>query len=276
MKMNIGQQLRACGRKNVPDQIVWKGKVYTRVCVFKHDFFAATSLYRPEETAEETGEKDQIVLKLGRCADFLGVPLTWLGEMLARHESGILSHIAGEPSVPQLLGRYGRTGLIYRYIEGQTLAENPALPEDFFEELSNLLVRIHRYRVAYVDMNKKGNILLGADGKPKMIDFQISCRIPQRILGSAEWADVILDILQKEDFYHLSKHRYRFCGDKQQRRRLRQSRQVSPWIFWHRRLTRPLTVLRRTVLGYLFRTGRLKQDDVSERNSETDPRRWDR
>jgi hypothetical protein len=276
MRTKIGHQLRACGRRKLPESLILQGEEYSLVLVFKHDFFAATALYQKKGTGNGSfGRGDKIVLKLGRYVDFLGLPMTWLGEMLAKHESEILTHIQQEQAVPQLLGRYGKTGLIYRYIEGQSLAGKPALPEDFFGELEKLVTRIHGYRVVYVDMNKRGNILLGSDGRPRLIDFQISFHIPARVLGSARLADRILEILKKEDIYHLHKHRYRFCRDKQERKRLRQARRVSPWILWHRRLTRPLTGFRRYLLGYLFRTGQLV-DDISERNPETDPARWDR
>ena len=41
-------------------------------------------------------------------------------------------------------------------------------------QLHDLLREIHRRNVAYVDTNKPENILLGDDGRPYLIDFQIS------------------------------------------------------------------------------------------------------
>lgn len=276
MTTKFGHQLRACGRNKLPLQININNQDYNLAKVFKHDFFAATALYVNHIESSPSNENDAIVLKISRCGDFLGIPLAWLGQWLCQHEVAVLRKIQREKDVPVLLDTYRQTGFLYRYIPGTSLDEKPQLPHDYFERLEGLLKRIHARRVAYIDMNKRGNILLGEDNLPKMIDFQISCHIPPRILGSTKLADTILQILHREDLYHLQKHRYRFSPDPLERKHYRQTRRISPWIAWHRRLTRPLTRLRRNILGYLFRTNQLISDDLSQKNPETDPNRWNR
>lgn len=293
MKSTWGHQLLACGRYGLPKTLPLGPRRYILEQVFKHDFFAGTARYRhvPGEpgtdAASQPGRRvhldapagalpEQVVLKVNRHADLLGVPLAWLGAYLARHEWEILQRLQSLPGgrTPTPLGRYGSTGLIYGYIEGHSLDEKPALPAGFFDDLAELLAGLHARRIAYVDMNKRGNILVRPDGRAALIDFQISWHAPRRLAGSRWWADAVLARLAAEDRYHLYKHKRRFQPEQMSPDDLAQSRRVSGWVTWHRRLTRPLTTLRRRVLGWLYRRGDLITDDSVGRSPENDPSRW--
>src|SRR6185503_20971788 len=70
----------------LPAQVTCEGRRYALVDVFKHDFFAATGLYRGPK-----GER--VVLKLGRQTPFLTIPLRWLGEFLTRREVRMYSKL---------------------------------------------------------------------------------------------------------------------------------------------------------------------------------------
>ena len=274
--MTIGLQLRALGRFNLPEQIRLADRVYQRRKIFKHDFFAATALF---ELAHVNGLSTyeypvKIVLKIARRNDFLGLPLAWLGKMICRHEWDILKRLEDIDQVPRLLARFGDYGLVYEYIEGNSLDEKPILPDDFFDHLSNLLQQIHDRNIAYVDMNKRGNILLGTDNRPFLIDFQIACHLSHRYRPLSRWADMVLRILKKEDWYHLSKHKRRLGRRLMDPDHLIALRQISHWIKIHRFLTRPLTRLRRRVLDFLFRSGHLNMDHAETTSPESDPNRW--
>ena len=215
-----------------------------------------------------------VVLKLGRDSDFLGLPLRWLGRTICRHETGNLRHLQKLSQIPHLLDEYGDTGFVYEYIEGASLDENPDLPNDFFDRLEKLLKQIHLRRVAYVDMNKRGNVLLGYDNLPYLIDFQIACYIPRLFRPLRILTDGILRLLQKEDFYHLNKHKRRLSRHLMDIEQIHTSRQKSVWIRYHRNIARPLTRLRRRVLYFLFRSGHLSIDDTDHANPESNPHRW--
>ena len=285
MKATIGYHFRAWGRKELPESIMVKDCRYQLKRIFKHDFFAATALYQFEQgniageipaTAEDADGTSavQVVLKLGRRGDFLGLPLRWLGRAICQHETDNLRRLREVAQIPNLLDEYGDTGFVYEYIEGSSLDENPNLPDDFFNRLEELLKQIHLCRVAYIDLNKRGNVLLGCDNLPYLIDFQISCYIPRLFRPLSILTDGILRILQKEDFYHLNKHKRRLSGHLMDIEQIYASRQKSHWIRAHRGIGRPLTRLRRKILYFLFRRGHLVNDDTDHANPESDPHRW--
>ena len=262
----------------MPESIEWEGRRYRLIKFFKHDFFAATALYevidRSDKNVAMTPQK--VVLKIGRLGDFLGLPLGWLGEWLCEHEMSILKRLAPLRGIPHLLGKFHRTALLYEYIEGQSLAEQSDLSTDFFDNLGSLLTDIHSRRVAYMDMNKRGNVLRGEDGLPYMVDFQISLHLPERCLGSRRLTESLWRTLQDEDCYHLIKHKRHLQRDLMTDEQWTRFRQKSGWITLHRKIFRPITILRRRMLNYLFHKGRLITDDISENNPESDPDRWKR
>jgi len=280
MAGTIGYQFKAWGNCPLPKHIDWAGRNYCLKRIFKHDFFAATALYEINSPSSKSSvpTPQRIVLKLSRRTDFLGLPFYWLGQMITRHELSILRHLQGIRGVPRLLGGYGKIGLLYEYIEGRSLDEISAqsksprqAPDHFFDQLQQLLEQIHARHIAYVDMNKRGNILIGSDNAPYMIDFQISCRLYSSHWPWRVFARFALELLQKEDIYHLMKHRKRFKALSPEQL---STRQISPLIALHRRFARPLIKLRRKVLGFLFNKDLLITDDTDRPNPESDPSRW--
>ncbi len=275
MKSSIGQQLRALGREELPAKIEVCGSNYALERIFKHDFFAVTARYMLSEPSDnlQTAPPNRVVLKLGRKADFLGLPLQWLGETLCRHEIHILSKLKGISQTPKFLCPYGKIGLIYEYIEGRSLDEKPVLADDFFDKLLTLLEQIHSRNIAYIDMNKRGNILLGNDGRPYIIDFQISWSFQSSGPFKAI-SQYIMNLCQNEDVYHLNKHKRRLARHLLDLQQIRESKEISGYVAAHRKLTRPLTRLRRRLLHRLYNAGRLIKDDVDSANPESNPERW--
>ncbi len=273
--MSIGYQLKACGKSGLPKTIEIDRFLYNRRVVYKHDFFAATAMYELDRQCEGGDHvAPKVILKWSRKRDFCGFPLAWLGRLINDHEEGVLKRLQGIRGIPKLIGPYREFGLLYEYVEGESLDEKPLLPDTFFDELENVIQRIHQRRVAYVDMNKRGNILLGEDGKPYMIDFQISWIGDAPLKLIQKFYQPILANLQKEDIYHLYKHKRRLRPDLMTEQEIEASRKKSQWIQWHRLLFRPFLLLRRKFLGMLYRQGKLVTDDLSQYNPETDPSRW--
>ncbi len=277
MKSTIGQQLKALGRYNLPSQLNVNDSVYRLKKIFKHDFFAITSLYEITESSRKisSGSPVRIVLKLNRKADFIGIPFKWLGVAVCENEIEILRALRGVRGVPRYIGQYENVGLIYEFIEGVSLDEKPPLPDDFFDELAKILAEIHKRNVAYIDMNKRGNILLGSDSQPYMIDFQISQRIYWPVFPLMFFGKALLNMFQREDYYHLKKHKRRLAGHLMDEQEKLASRRRSGFINLHRVISRPLTRVRRKILGYLYNRDMLI-DDAGGKTSESDPERWAR
>ncbi len=255
------------GSQKVPPEITIKSRIYHLKTVFKHDFFAATLLYSVGRSDNNSPNAHQIVLKLPRRSHILGIPLAWLGQLLADHEYNILKTLQNLPGIPKLLPRPFHDAVAYEFIPGQTLDRADIIPDDFFVKLRQLTEKIHKRHVAYVDLNKRSNILITPQGEPALIDFQISCQLPG-ILSP------LLNRLQQADLYHINKHNRRLRPDLMTPERIAQSRKVNPWIKLHRKVARPLTNLRRKVLAFLCRKGHLIVDEDTTSSPETDPQRW--
>jgi hypothetical protein len=237
----------------MPGEIVFKDNKYRLCRILKHDFFAATALYELDSKSRPTKIPDpaRIILKMGRQQHFLGLPLAWVGEFLCCHEVSILRHLSGLRGIPRFLGHYGRTGFIYEYIEGHSLDEKKKPPDDFFDKLLELLAEVHQRDIAYLDMNKRGNILVDSKGRPCLIDFQISLHIGRHLLIWQRPSAYLRDTLQKADIYHLFKHKRRLCPELLTPQEQAMSRRTGMLIGLHRLAATPLRKLRRALLKSL-------------------------
>jgi hypothetical protein len=240
--------MRALGRRDLPGALSIQNVEYRHLRTIKHDFFAATGLY-----CDMAGER--VILKMARTERFAGCPLVWLGRFLQRRELHFYQRLADLRQVPKVLGTVGSTGFVMEFVEGNPLAEVPAVPDHFFDELLALIGELHRRGIAYVDSNKPQNILLGSDGKPHLIDFQISWDIQR--LGNFWPNRWLLRRLQADDVYHLTKHKRRLRPDELTDGQLQQLTRKSAFIRAHRFLTRPYFLLRRRIFKRLRDSGRL-------------------
>jgi serine/threonine protein kinase len=269
----LGYLLYACGRNGLPRHIEFEGRRYDLREVLKHDFFAGTALYASEARSpdEQEARPAKIVLKLSRRNHLLGLPLSWLGERISAHEISILRRLAHLQGTPRLLSRYGKTGFIYEYIEGHSLKEQPELPDDFFDQLLELLLHIHQRNVVYLDMNKRSNILVGTDGSPHLIDFQISTHIGEHALFSRRLSNYLRQALQQADIYHLFKHKRRLSPDLLSPQEKVLSHQMSGLIRAHRLVATPLREFRRALLRLLYARGLLVPEENGPGTCETEP-----
>ncbi len=140
-------------------------------------------------------------------------------------------------------GKCQRHAVAHDYIEGHPLRWQDRVDGDFFNQLFDTLQIIHQRNIAYVDLNKWENIIVGESGLPHLIDFQISVHLPR------VWPlSVLLSILQRSDLYHISKHAHRFRPD------LFDADHFAKrpwWIRWHRTVANPFRAMRRKLLVLL-------------------------
>lgn len=142
-------------------------------------------------------------------------------------------------------------GLIHEYVEGHPLSPHETVNDEFFPKLARLLASVHARDAAYVDLEKRHNILVGDDGSPYLIDFQISFALRTPALRHSRVARFLLRRLQESDEYHLLKHRRRHRPDQLTAEQLAASRQRPVYIDLHRVFFRPWTLLRRQTLRRL-------------------------
>jgi hypothetical protein len=227
----------------LPEAVTVAGRKYHRVDTFKHDFFAATGLYE--------GGGRRVVLKVGRQAEIAGLPLDWLGRWLTHREAAIYQHLHDLPGVPEFVGCWGDKGLVHAFVPGHPMERNEWVNDAFFARLQRLIEEMHGRNIAYVDLNKRSNVIVGDDGLPYLIDFQISCWWPPRWGRMPKLFGWVLARFQRGDLYHLAKHMRKHRPD-----------QVRPeheamWLAGQRLvrvhgwITRPFTQVRRRTLQRL-------------------------
>ncbi len=274
MLEGFGHQFYACGKVGLPESIRYGETPYGLERVLKRDFFAETGLYERRQAGRDGETPERVVLKVGRRERFLVFPMGWMGRILCANEVENLRQLSDLPNVPRVLEVRGRSGFLYGYIEGHTLDEKPEIPERFFDKLSELLAEVHRRNIAYLDMNKRGNIIVGKDSMPYLIDFQIAWRIDGsgRIFGRL-WRSIRRG-LQKEDRYHLCKHKRKFDRKNLTHEETQVVERPSIMVRAHRLIATPLRRLRRWVLRLLYQRNIIKAPGEGQLSRENDPRRF--
>lgn len=122
------------------------------------------------------------------------------GRFFINRETKALERLNGIEGVPSRSYRLNPLMLAYPFIEGESLRSlrktRKKLPREFFESFEKLVARMHRRGIVHLDLRNLGNVLLGEDGKPYIIDFQSSLRfVPflpriQRIMRSTDLSGV--------------------------------------------------------------------------------------
>jgi hypothetical protein len=241
-------KMRALGKRGLPASFTLGGVSYRLLRDVKHDFWAATGFY-------ESDDGRRVVLKAGRAEDFAGAPLAWVGRWLRGREMRIYEKLKGLDRVPRLLGTVGETGFVLEFMPGRPLQRRDTVPDGFFAELRALVEEIHRRGIAYVDMNKRANILVGEDGRPYLVDFQISW--DGRTLGDTWLNRRILRYLQREDLYHIRKHHARLRPDELTPDERAAAEQRSFLIRLHRLIAKPWYGFRRHTMKRMRESGRI-------------------
>lgn len=224
---------------HLPEVLHVEDRELRLVRVLKWDFFAKTAEYRDE--------KGGACLKVQKPATFFGLPFRGIGDMMTRHEGDLLKHLADVPGIPRFMGRIGRYGCLHDWIEGVDLKHTDSWPADFFDRFAEMLTDVHARGVALVDLNKRENIIVGADGSPGFVDFQLAFHHPGGVIGPPDLRRSWLHLLQREDWYHFYKHKRRLAPDQMTDAEMLRSRR-SGWINLHRKLSHPLRQLRRMIL----------------------------
>jgi hypothetical protein len=254
--------LKALGNLDPPESIEIGGIEFQRVEIFKHDSWAATALYH--------AFNQKIVCKFNRQQPLGLVPMGWLGRWLAKREAAHYRRLQTIFQIPRLHGSVSANGVplpyavAHEYIAGKPLGKNEVLPPEFDRQLQELVDRVHRCQLAYVDLHKRENIIVASDGRPFLIDFQVSWMAPEEKKWWSLPQHWILKKLQAMDRYHLEMH-------EAHHRRLRGDFSFAPkrpwWIRAHRCISAPLRRVRRWILVKLnIRSGEGRAE--SEHNPE--------
>jgi RIO-like serine/threonine protein kinase len=114
--------------------------------------------------------------------DFLHCPApvrhTW-AVWTARRELRVLRRLEGIPGVPSGAFPIDRHAFGYEFVEGRALkfVDRRSVPSAYFEALEQLVIRIHDCGIAHLDLRNRHNILVTADWKPAVVDFESHVRL---------------------------------------------------------------------------------------------------
>jgi predicted Ser/Thr protein kinase len=310
----FGRCFYACGGAGLPPEIACLGRRYLLEQVLKHDFHAATGLYRRQESAggwgrspavdppnaqecsrssrvgsraeaaalspPAAGERQpgpapvRLICKVNRRKHFCFLPLGLFGRLLTHSEVCNLRRCQGIEEVPRFVARLNAHTYVYEYIEGRSLNENPPLPADFFDRLLAALEKVHARNLVHFDLHKPGNILVDTEGRPHIIDFQISQHIGPRFLLSRRLSTRFRRWLQSYDLYHIYKHKRRRQPQLLTEAEAKLSRNHTLALEIQRAIARPYKKIRRACLRRLYAGGILAGTQDAGTCVETNPVRW--
>jgi hypothetical protein len=284
----FGRCFYACGDKGLPPEITCLGIRYVLERVLKHDFHAATGLYRRQEFQVPSGKLEEgftldtsnfklperLICKINRRMHFCYLPLSWIGRLMTHSEVCNLRRCEGIPEVPHVLARIDSHTYVYEYIEGRSLNEKPPLPADFFDRLVAGLQQVHARHLVHFDLNKRGNILVDTEGRPHIIDFQISQYIGDRLLLSRRLSARLRRWLQSYDLYHIYKHKRRLQPERLTAAEEKLSYNHTAAMEFHRAFAKHYKRVRRASLRYLYAKGILAGTQDDGHCAETNPVRW--
>jgi hypothetical protein len=195
---------RALGRHEPPAEIEVAGQLCRRIEIFKHDSWAATARYQ--------GPGLDLVCKFNRVQSILGLPMQWLGRRLAEREARALRRLADVVGIPAELGPVSVQGrrlpnaVAHAFIAGRPFGVHDRPADDFFPRLRAILDAVHHGDIAYVDLHKRENIVVGEDGGPHLVDFQVCFGLWRPGAQRNSLLRSLLRAFQRADHYHLAKH----------------------------------------------------------------------
>lgn len=255
---------RALGNAEPPLRVDVAGRTYEQVTVFKHDSWAATALFGSGDA--------RIICKFNRIQPIFIVPMRWLGRALARREARFLAVLADLELVPDDPGTVFVDGapaphaVARVFVDGETFRGRHQIEEAFIHELGALMETIHARGVAYVDLHKRENVIVGPGGRPYLIDFQVSLSTGERFPWNTKFFGRFVRLLQEIDLYHVRKHHVRLFPERFTPEERESHAQPPAAIGAHRRFAKPLRRWRRALLT------RLRIRDASgQASSESEP-----
>lgn len=238
---------RALGDDEPPDEVAIAGTRYRLETVYKHDSWAATAVY-----VNDAGTR--AVCKFNRRQSIFGFPMGWLGGWLAGRESAFLKRLADVDLVPDDMGgvsaggKHLRNAVARSFVDGTAFRDASQANEQFFKHFRHVLDSVHERDMAYVDLHKRENVIVGADGRPHLVDFQVCYGLSDRWPGNGGLARRFLKHLQELDDYHYRKHFARCLPHLLSEEERRTYLQPTRLALLHRRVAKPLRTLRRRLL----------------------------
>lgn len=134
------------------------------------EFYRTAGGTRPDLRVVAIDDR-RMVIKDFRRSDFLFRVI--VGPILIRREFGALRNLVGVRGIPQLVGKMDRYALAMEHVPGTSLehVQPGVLTSDFYASLRMVIDDMHARGVAHCDLRSRGNVMVGEDGSPYVVDF---------------------------------------------------------------------------------------------------------
>jgi len=133
-----------------------------------------------------------------------------LGPWQLRRETRAYRRLAGLEGIPRLVGVVDRQAIALQFVDGRPLRSQPrgSIDAAFFDRLEALVLAVHGRGVAHGDLHH-GDVLVGPDGRPHLVDFSTSWIGGP---GSAWPARTIFEQMCRADLRSIAKLRRRYAA----------------------------------------------------------------
>jgi hypothetical protein len=107
-----------------------------------------------------------------------------LGRWIARREQRAWRALADHAGVPRWAGAIDALAFAVEHRAGRPLSRSVAreTPPSFFAQLERAIDEMHARGVVHLDLRHQGNVLVGDDGAPVIVDFGSALVLPARSL----------------------------------------------------------------------------------------------
>jgi hypothetical protein len=96
-----------------------------------------------------------------------------IGRWITAREVRALRTLDGLPAVPRFLGSIDALAFAVEYRPGRRMSRKLAgrVSPEFLQRLETALRDMHRRGIAHLDLRHRGNVMVGEDGSPIVLDF---------------------------------------------------------------------------------------------------------
>jgi len=164
-----------------------------------------TLAWKPAIWTVVVGDRSMVIKDVSRTTPVFRYTL---GRLFIRREERIYQRLDGMPFVPRYLGRLDKDAIILERIEATPIQQfqGEEIDAAFFDQLQECVANLHRRGVVHMDLRHRSNLLVGRDGKPKIIDFEAAVYVGTNFL--AKW--VLVPLLAPVDRSAVTKYRMRY------------------------------------------------------------------